>query len=333
MILLFYCKQRNKAQIVFLRLGARNSNVSSDAKVAAFIVNWNNAEETIKSYKSLSDHFDRNDIFVVDNGSSNEDLDLLQSKLGNSNLIISEANLGYPGGANLALSRILELDYEMALSLNNDATIDSKSIELLISALKENPEIGMISPWVVYTDTGKIWFKGGWFSPWLGMTSHPGKGSKMPENRSRRPIDSDYLCGCSILFRLEMLLDTGLLEEKYFIYSEDLDHSLRAKKKKWRICTLPRAIVKHGVSKSTGSNSTKHFSKIRAYYYSRNSVLSIYWNEESKLRKIFALASQLFIVFPLSLIRMIFEGSIKYLPDYIRGMTDGFRGKYGRMDG
>ena len=305
--------------------------MSSGAKVAAFIVNWNNANDSISAYNSLLGFFDRKDVFVVDNGSEKDDLRRLSSELTEANIIVSEENLGYPGGANLALSRILKLDYEMVLSLNNDATIDRESIELLIATMECNSDIGMVSPWVVYNDTGNIWFKGGWHSRWLGMTTHPGKGSKLPLERSDDPQDSDYLCGCSILFRSEMLHNTGLLDERYFIYTEDLDHSIRAKKLNWRICTVPGAIVSHGVSKSTGVNSTKHFSKIRAYYYSRNSILSILWNENSRVRKISSLISQVIFVLPINLVRMVSEGTINFLPDYIKGMSDGFRGNSGRM--
>lgn len=297
--------------------------------VAAFVVNWNNATETLQSVDSLRSFFQGKDIFVVDNGSEESDFGILAAGLGAENLIRSEENLGYPGGANLAIAKILNLEYEKIMSLNNDAIISPESVKMLIDAL-DDETIGMVAPWIINRENGRIWYAGGKYNSWFGISRHPGKGSKLPENRSVVPKDSEYLCGCCIMFRSSIFKNTGLLDDRFFIYSEDIAHSIKAKSEGWRICTLPSAIVEHGISVSTGDNADKHFSKIRAYYYARNQILLLKWSN-SGIKKTIALLSQIVIVAPVNTLRMLLEGTLNHWISYVKGVYHGFIGVHGPM--
>lgn len=291
-------------------------------RIAAYTVNWNNAKDTIDCIDSLINYNLPLDIYVVDNASSDDSLSELKQFEDRINLICSEVNLGYPGGANLALSEILEGHYDYILSINNDALLGEGVLESLISTMEGNPKIGMIGPWVVYRESNKIWFSGGKYYSWLGITSHPKLGSILDENRSKLPEECDYLCGCCALFRTEIFDSTGLFEEDLFLYGEDLLHSLMAKKNGWSICTLPTETIEHGVSSSTGDDSSKHFSPLRAYYYARNPLLILSYLPWSP-KKLIAILSQVFIALPYSTIRMLFEGTMFCFPNYIRGLMDG----------
>ena len=77
-------------------------------RIAAYTVNWNNAKDTIDCIDSLINYNLPLDIYVVDNASSDDSLSKLKQYEDRINLICSEVNLGYPGGANLALSEILK---------------------------------------------------------------------------------------------------------------------------------------------------------------------------------------------------------------------------------
>jgi len=303
--------------------------VNNLGEIAAFVVNWNNSEETLKSVHSLRSVFKSQDIFVVDNGSNIEDLSVLSEGLLGENLIRSEENLGYPGGANLAISKILEQGYGKLMSLNNDAEIRSDTVSKLERGL-DDESIAMVAPWVVYRDNKKIWYSGGKYYSWLGIARHPGKGSELQDERSGQPLDTDYLCGCCIMFRSSIFKSTGLLDDRFFIYSEDIDHSIKVKSMGFRVCTIPSAIVEHGISVSTGEDSNKHFSQMRSYYYARNQILLIRWSATG-MKKIVGIFSQIFLLAPFNFLRMLSEGTLRYWPSYATGVYHGLRNIHGPM--
>jgi hypothetical protein len=297
-------------------------------RVAAFIVNWNNATETLEAVNSLRQSEVKPDLFIVDNGSVDDSLTLLKEAVPEARFIESEKNLGYGSGANLALRAIADESYQFILSLNNDAIVLPDTIGKLISALEGEARIGMVAPWVAYKDEEKIWFAGGKYYSWFGATRHLGIGNELSPVRSEEPVECDYLCGCCILFRSEIFDSTGPFDDRFFMYSEDLHHSKLARSHGYRVSTLPSALVRHGVSRSTGEDSKKHFSPFRAYYYARNPILSIRWSPRG-LKTITSLTSQVAIILPYNLIRMVWEGTISCAPSYIRGLIDGFLGRTG----
>ena len=299
-------------------------------RIAAFTVNWNNAEDTIDCLNSLLSCEIPLDVYVVDNASKDNSLTRIKSNFSDLNIIESDKNLGFSGGANLALREIISKGYNRILSINNDATLSLGTISKLSQILDRDDSIGMISPWIVYPDTNEIWFAGGRYLSWIGMTMHEKKGKQLPSRRKDSAVDSGYVCGCCVLYRSELLVDVGLFDENLFMYGEDLEHSLNSIRRGWRICTLPSVVIEHNASSSTGSDNSKKFSIFRAYYYARNPILVLHSSPFS-IRKYVALFSQLAIALPYSLLIMISEGTLNSFPNYLRGLIDGYRGIGGKV--
>ena len=247
--------------------------MTSSNRIAAFTVNWNNADDTIKCINSLLSCEIPLDIFVVDNASTDGSLAIISSEFPELKIIESEKNLGYSGGANLAFKEIISKGHSRILSINNDAILTEGTISKLNQELERDESIGMISPWIVYPDSDEIWFAGGRYLSWIGMTMHQKKGKILPRSRDDLAIDSGYVCGCCVLYRSELIIDVGMLNEDLFMYGEDLEHCLKSIRKGWRVCTLPSVVIEHKASSSTGSDQSKHFSKFRSYYYARNPIL------------------------------------------------------------
>mgnify|MGYP002881235751 CR=1 FL=1 len=296
--------------------------------IAAYTVNWNNADDTIMCINSLLSCEIPLDVFVVDNASTDDSLAIISSKFPNLEIIESATNLGYSGGANLAFKKIISKGYRRILSINNDAILSEGTISRLNQELERDESIGLISPWIVYSESDEIWFAGGRYFSWVGMTMHEKKGKVLPTPRDDFAIDSGYVCGCCVLYRSELIADVGMFDEDLFMYSEDLEHSLNSVRNGWRICTLPSVVVEHKVSSSSGSDQTKHFSKFRSYYYARNPILIIRKSPPS-IKKLVSLISQLVIVLPYSVLRMISEGTLEALPNFLRGIFDGYMGRTG----
>ncbi|MEE8346398.1 MAG: glycosyltransferase, partial [Dehalococcoidia bacterium] len=95
-------------------------------KVAVIIINWNGLADTTECLESLRGiAYPNYETFVVDNGSSGDDVQVLRERFGGSvRLIASGENLGFAGGCNLAIREALTGDADYVLLLNNDVTVD-----------------------------------------------------------------------------------------------------------------------------------------------------------------------------------------------------------------
>ena len=122
----------------------------------------------------------------------------------------------------------------------------------------------------------------------------------------------------------------GIARRAIFIYSEDIDHSIKVKSKGLRICTVPSAIVEHGISVSTGEGPDKHFSDMRAYFYARNQILLIKWSSTG-VKKMVGIFSQIFLMAPFNFLRMFSEGTLSHWRSYTTGIYHGLRNIHGPM--
>ena len=128
------------------------------------IINWNNTAETLSCLESFCS-WDRlpENIWVVDNASSDRGTIMISERYPSVRVIGSPVNRGFAGGNNLAIRRILE-DGEAGpiLLVNNDALLKEKDAALLMEALESDPHLGLIGPVIKnQKDQSVIWIGGG----------------------------------------------------------------------------------------------------------------------------------------------------------------------------
>ena len=109
----------------------------------------------------------------------------------------------------------------------------------LIEAGENDPDLGIISPLVFEGNTSRVWFSGGRIDWW-----------RMKNINEREPIkiinyNSDFISGCSMLVKKEVFAKAGLLDEDFFLYYEDADLSVRAKKAGFRLAVIPGSRIRH----------------------------------------------------------------------------------------
>ena len=103
----------------------------------------------------------------------------------------------------------------------------------------------------------RIWYGGGRCRPWLAHSSH--RGLRERDRGQYRSIeDTGYLTGCCLLATAEAWRKVGLLDERYFIYAEDADWSLRARAAGFRLLFVPTARLWHRVSASSANATGGH---------------------------------------------------------------------------
>ncbi|MCX6639262.1 MAG: glycosyltransferase family 2 protein [bacterium] len=225
---------------------------NSFPKVAIVVVNWNRRTLTLEcldSLKSLT--YPNYRIMVVDNGSSDGSVEAIERNYLDVSLLRSTENLRYAGGNNLALKVILESDDDFVLLLNNDTTVDPKCLDYLIAAASD-PRVGLVGPKILYHDRPDvIWFAGGIVKPAWGYVRHYGL-RQSDDGSFDKSLSVSFLTGCCLLIKREVLQRVGLLDENFYLYSEDADYCLRTAEEGFQLIYEPRSRIFHKVSASTG---------------------------------------------------------------------------------
>ncbi len=236
--------------------------------VVSVVINYHGLEQTRGCVASLlAADYPSHSIVVVDNASGSIEVDRLREVFGPSiEIICSERNLGYGGGANLGLEWARRAGATYAWVLNNDTEIDPKSVPELVEAMERETDYGILSP-QIDAPVGPespfgVWYAGGEADLTKGTAVH----KVVPSSSSLAVVPTGYVTGCAMFLRLRALDQTGLFWEPLFLYWEDVDLSFRMRRAGWRLGVVPAARVVHLVHGSVQSKAAR-------YYDYRNAIL------------------------------------------------------------
>jgi GT2 family glycosyltransferase len=235
------------------------------------LINYNNWQDTLECIDSLLNAgVEYSDIFVIENGSTNDSYNKLKSQLSELNIERTDSNLGFSGGNNLGMKYGIKKGVEYIILLNNDTIVEKNSIKILINEMNKNTEVSIGTGLIrCYPEKDKIWYAGGKLIAWRGLAKH----NKFLENRgteySQKPSLTTFISGCYMCIRTSHLKDLGLLNEKFFLYLEDIEYSARAINKKMKLIYVPASVIYH---KWRGGTKLKYQT---LYYAVRNRKLLI----------------------------------------------------------
>lgn len=244
--------------------------------VAVILLNWNTPNLTlacVSSFISLNNP-DLFDIIIADNGSTDDSLARFKEKFPDLIYIDNQENLGFAAGNNRALQLALDKGYRFSLLLNTDAFVKNDILTPLLAYANLHPEVGMVQPAIYWaSQPDKLWNGGGKLNTLLGRT-HSSTRPVPFQNQETRPID--WATGCCMLMNNEALRRTGLFNEQYFLYFEDVDLSLRFIENNYPIHYYPHAKVYHiagasGKKEKTASSEGIIHPMIH-YYNARNKI-------------------------------------------------------------
>ena len=198
----------------------------------------------------------------MDNDSKDKTWKILQNHESESFFISkSKKNLGFAGGVNRGIrfaQKHFESDYFFLL--NPDATLEESCLGGLIAVSKKNKKVGLLSPIILNPETGLPWFSGAHIQWWRFRTRHISKTAKA--NLKENP-KTDYLTGCALLIKKEVIKKIGFFDEQFFLYYEDTDLSLRARRAGFNLRIVPQAVCSHAESASS-SNNTKTYHLVKS---------------------------------------------------------------------
>ncbi|MFH1386214.1 MAG: glycosyltransferase family 2 protein [bacterium] len=267
--------------------------IKNDPKVYIVILNWNGWQDTLECLESLQKlNYHNFQVIIVDNGSTDDSIAKISAWIAGKNscvLLETKANLGYAAGNNVGLRYALDRnDFGYVWILNNDTVVDPEALTQQVRRLQEKPKAGMCGSIILsYNDpTIVAAVGGGLYDRWLGQAVHPGSGKTYDPNKTNQYLKQEkklgYIEGASTLVSREFLQEVGLMNEDYFLFFEEVDWAVRARKR-FTLAIAPKSLVYHkggaSVKKKEKENkikSHKRFGALFDYYNTRNRLLFTY---------------------------------------------------------
>jgi GT2 family glycosyltransferase len=232
----------------------------------------------LKALESLNQQSTKAKVIVVDNGSVDDSLSLIEKNFPQVSLIKLPHNHGFAGGVNVGIKAALaEGAWAIAL-LNNDAIADKDWLKDLAETMDANEKTGIVCSRMMRQSSELIDSCGEDYSIW-GMPFPRGR-NQSDHGQYDKPGEVFAASGGASLYRAEMLKQIGLFDEAFFAYYEDVDISFRARLAGWQVMYCPDAVVRHKVnatSSKLGSFTRYHATKNFFLLYSKNMPGWLYW--------------------------------------------------------
>lgn len=285
--------------------------------ILIILINWRQPQITVECIHSLQKmDYPNKKYLIVDNGSGDGSLDTFRQELPFVQLLALEDNFGFAKGANAGLRYAIEEEYNFALLINNDAFPKVDMLTKLVDSTE--PDIALLSPKIFFdAEPNLIWFAGGRQHPTLLEVRTRGLG-EVDGPRWQLSQDVDYLLGTCLLINLTLVSQVGFFDERYFMYYEDLDLSLRCRLAGFRLRLVTEAHLYHRVATSSGGID----SPFRSYLIAKSSV--IFFLTHHKQGNSF----RIFFFRVLSTLRQtcswLWRGNVKAAVAHIRGLRDGW---------
>ena len=241
-------------------------------KLSVVILNWNGKNDTLACLTSLLNiEAPAFDIIVVDNGSTDDSVAEIAKRFPAIALLETGKNLGYAGGNNAGIEYALKQGADLVLLLNNDTIVDRHFVAALLKSSQDHQNAGIFGAYPIrMLDPEKIDHLGGRWNSAAAAFDLIGLGAERGF-KTDQPLD--YVCGCSILIRKEVFEAIGLLEPTFFLFWEEADFCMRAKKAGFGIGISYEALLLHKVSASF-VGGTPH----KTYFWWRGRLL---WMERN----------------------------------------------------
>ncbi len=222
-------------------------------KVNILILNWNGSKYLVDLIQSIkANHYTNYKITLIDNNSTDNSLNKIKNE--KLDIISHKNNYKYAKGYNKAIFELKNDDSEFLLLLNNDTICDKNILTSFLHALKDYGDNCLMGAKILYVnDKKKIWYAGGKFGLLNSFVSHRGIRKKDNSNFDNDCI-TDYITGCCLFISKKNFLKLNGFDEKFNMYGEDVDLSIRAQNLGIKCYYISNARLWHYVSASYGGN-------------------------------------------------------------------------------
>ncbi len=245
-------------------------NLHSAPLVYTIIVNWNGKADTLACLDSLSKIDYRNmRILVVDNGSHDGSADAIQTQFPQLEFRQNHRNFGFVGGNNAGMKHAMSVGADYVLLLNNDTLVSQDFLTRLVDVAEKDYQVGALGPTIYYHETPEvIWSAGGEIDWRNGSTKMTGIGEVDSGQFGTEPREVDFITGCAMLVKTDILKKVRLLDDSFFMYYEEVEWCVRFQRAGYAINHVPTAKIWHKINpEAREASASVH------YYMTRNRLI------------------------------------------------------------
>lgn len=295
-------------------------------KVFIIVLHYHSVEDTKECLKSLEKlDYDNFEVVLINNGTKDDLNSHIRSISNHSQIriITNKKNLGFAGGNNIGIKYALNKYADYILLLNNDTIVEPNFLKELVKIGESDEKTGILGP-IIYqykkskikNQKDKIHFAGGKIN-WLYT-----KGIHETHNIKHETREVDYITGCCLLIKRKVIEKIGLMPEDYFLYFEDADWCLKARKAGFKCVVVSnKGKIWHKVSQSAVEAS---FSYI--YYHFRNGLLLSKRNASLFIKILAYFLS--FLIY----LKQLIKSPNKWTKAIKLGMEDFYKGRFGNYE-
>ena len=242
--------------------------------VSIIIPHYNGTGILRNCLDSLLSHDKRpEEIIVVDNGSTDDSVEMLKLHYPEVKLLALKTNTGFTGANNAGL-KIASGD--MIVLLNNDCIVEKGWLNSLLHRM-EDDSIGAVTSSMRNIDNKEVIDSAGGELNWMGFFRDVGRGD--PIELHSTATDIPFPCGGAVMIRRDALPSpTAIFWEDLFIYYEDLDLGFELNRTGWRVVYEPKAAVRH-----VHSATALQFNYLKEYSCTRNRILVLKKHMDEKV--------------------------------------------------
>lgn len=230
-------------------------------QLTVIFVSWNVADLLLRAIASVFASWgsaDALEVIVVDNASQDGTVAAIRQRFPEVRLIVNDTNRGFTAANNQALE-VARGDY--LLLLNPDTEVLGDALPTLLGYMEAHPDVGLVGPQLLNPDgsvqssrrrfptLGLLFLESTWLQ---GLAPRRWLARYYVRDRADdEEQDVDWVTGAAMLIRRSVLAQVGPLDERFFMYSEEVDWCRRIKLAGWRIAYLPGAQVIHHEGQSS----------------------------------------------------------------------------------
>jgi GT2 family glycosyltransferase len=254
-------------------------------RVAIVIVTYNSARDIERVLRSLADPplATPHEILVVDNASADDTVTRVRASWPGVRLIASPSNLGFAAANNRG---IRESSSELVLLLNPDTSVPRGALDRLVAHLDARADVAIVGPRIVDGEGRAELSFGSMIAPLtelrqkvlvVGNDRGVGPIVSMVDRMTRRTREVDWVSGACLLIRRAELEAAGLLDERFFLYTEDVDLCASVRRRGRAVLFAADVEIQHLRGRSAGATTAAAYRRSQLAFYAKHHPAWLPW--------------------------------------------------------
>ena len=244
-------------------------------KVAIVILNWNGAKMLAKYLPTVLNYSrEEATVYVADNASTDDSLELLRSQFSEVHTIVLDKNWGFAEGYNKALKQV---EAEYYLLLNSDIEVTHHWLTPLIEFMDVHPEVAACQPKLLSIYNKDMFEYAGASGGYLDCYGYPfcrGRIFDTVEDDNGQydyPAEVLWATGAALMIRAKDYWDCGGLDGRFFAHNEEIDLCWRLRIRGRKVYCLPESYVYH-----VGGGTLPKSNPMKTFLNFRNNLTMLY---------------------------------------------------------